>query len=56
MALEENGSQECLLTRAEWLYILVEERENLGPKQWGKLEAQAMFWAVGSNSLFDLNG
>ena len=45
MALKENGSQECLVRRAEWPYILVED----------KFEAQAKFWAVGSNLLFDLN-
>ena len=49
-SVEHQGSQrtrmrrrKCLLTRAEWLYILVEGRRNLGPKQWGNLRPKQYF-------------
>ena len=40
---KNKNEKKCLLTRAEWLYILVEGRGNLGPKQWGNLRPKQCF-------------
>ena len=40
---KEKCKKKCFLTRAEWLYILVEGRGNLGPKQRGNLRPKQCF-------------
>ena len=41
--MAHKNEKKSLLTRVEWLYILVEGRGNLGPKQWGNLRPKQCF-------------